>query len=69
MFRKTTEYNLLKKQLYDGDRKYMVQTLATVLMTYKQRPSLTDCTAVAKSLIKKFTFLSDQKGSGEVIYV
>lgn len=66
LFRKSTEDNLAKKLLLDGDRKYIVQTLATVLMTHKQRPSLSDCGAVAKSLVKKFSFLSDFEGDGEV---
>ena len=67
MFRKSTEENLnAKKLLLDGDRKYIVQTLATVLMTHRQRPSLSDCGVVAKSLVKKFSFLSDFEGDGEV---
>ena len=44
----------------------MIQTLATVLMTHRQRPSLSDCGAVARSLVKKFSFLTDFEGDGEV---
>ena len=44
----------------------MVQTLATMLMTYNQKPSLNDCGKVAKALVTKFKFLKDDEGDGEV---
>ena len=44
----------------------MVQTLATMLMTYVQRPSLQQCGIVAKALIGKYEFLRDDEGDGEV---
>ena len=50
----------------DGDRKYIVRTLATILMSYKQRPSLSDCGSVAKALVQRFSFLSDSEETGEV---
>ena len=50
----------------DTDRRYMVQTLATVLMTHIQRPSLADCEVVALRLVEKFNFLNDDEGDGEV---
>jgi hypothetical protein len=65
-FRHSTEEFLSKKQLLDGDRKYMVQTVATVMMTYKQRPSLGDCALVASSLVQRYPFLADCDGTGEV---
>ena len=43
----------------DGDRKYMVQTLKTMLMTHIQRPSLRHCLIVSKALHAKFKFLVD----------
>lgn len=43
----------------DGDRKYMVQTLTTMLMTHIQRPSLRHCLIVSKALHAKFKFLGD----------
>ena len=58
--------NLGKKVLLDSDRKYIVQTVATVLMTYVSRPSLDCCSTVAKSLITKYPFLKDADGDGEV---
>jgi len=65
-FRSTTEKNFHNKLLTDCDRKYVVQTLATVLMTHVQRPSLSDCDIVAKALVRKFSFLNDVEGSGQV---
>ena len=43
-----------------------MQTLATVLMTHVQRPSLKDCGLVAKALVDKREFLKDDEGDGEV---
>lgn len=40
-----------------------MQTLATMLMTYVQRPSLNDCGIVAKSLLQTYPFLKDDTGS------
>ena len=61
-----TEENLSQGQLLDGDRKYMVRTLATFLMTFKTRPSLNDCGIVARALVQRFSFLADSEGTGEV---
>lgn len=65
VFRKATEENLKRCILTDADRKYMVQTLATVLMTKIERPTMTDCLQVSKALHKKFKFLGSD-GSSEV---
>lgn len=65
-FRVSMEKNFQKKLLTDCDRKYVVQTLATMLMTHVQRPSLSDCDIVAKALTEKFGFLNDVEGSGQV---
>ena len=45
----------------------MVQTIATVLMTYVQRPSLDHCNAVANSVVDKYPFLKDSI-EGQVRY-
>jgi len=42
--------------LTDTEWKSIVHTLATVLMTYVQRPSLKDCGVVAKALGHVSTF-------------
>ena len=55
--------NFQQQVLTDSDRKYVVQTLATMLMTYVQRPSLNDCGVVAKSLLQTYHFLKDNTGS------
>ena len=65
-FRASTEKNLHLKILTDADRKYVVQTLATMLMTHIQRPSLQHCGIVARALVKMYTFLVDGEGDGEV---
>lgn len=60
-FRGSTEENLSKElPVTDEDRKYMVQTLATVLMTYVSRPSLSNCLVVLRALLKKFPFLNEE---------
>ena len=51
------------------DRKYVIQTLATMMMTYLQRPSLHHCGIVAKALIKIYNFLKDDEGDGEDVYM
>ncbi len=43
-----------------------VQTVATLLMTHKQRPTLGECGKVATALIKTYRFLADSDSSGEV---
>lgn len=51
--------NLQSKVLMDTDRKYIVQTLATMLMTHIQRPPLQHCGVVAKALVTTYPFLRD----------
>ncbi len=65
-FRIKTEENFKQNILTDSDRRYAVQTLATMLMTHVQRPTLSDCDIVAKSLVAKYGFLTDNEGSGQV---
>ena len=43
----------------------MVQTLATILMTHVERPTMTNCLQVSKALHEKFKFLGSD-GSSEV---
>lgn len=65
-FRSDTEDNFGEKKLTGTDRKYVVQTLATMLMTYVQKPSLDHCGKVAKALVDKYRFIKDGEGDGEV---
>ena len=59
-FRRSTEANLESKVLTESDQKYVVQTLATMLMSYVQRPSLKLCLVVSRALHEKFRFLGDE---------
>lgn len=65
-FRHTTEIHLQRGAITDTDQKYMVQTLTTLLMTYKTKPSLNDCLIVSRSLHEKFQSLGDE--SSEVCH-
>ena len=65
-FRSRTDANLQNKVLTDTDRKHVIQTLATILMTHVQRPSLKQCGVVAKALVDTYHFLKDDEGDGEV---
>ena len=67
-FRASMEENLCKQVLTDADRKYIVQTLSTMLMSYVSDPSLKLCGVAAKALVSKFSFLKDGEGDGEVGY-
>ena len=66
-FRKSAQNDLDSGEaLTSTDRKYVTQTLATLLLTYCQQPSLSQCGEVAKALISKYAFLKDDEGDGEV---
>ena len=51
MFRPDTQTNLEKGVLMDTDKKYIVQTLATILIH--------QCGLVAKVLVRKYSFIKD----------
>ena len=55
-----TIYRMVTEQML------IVQTLATMLMTYIQRPSLDHCGIVAKAFVTKYEFL---KEGGELSYI
>ena len=59
-FRHNTEVHLQKGRITESDREYMVQTLTTLLMAYKSKPSLSDCLIVSRSLHEKFQSLGDE---------
>ena len=61
-FRHATENSLERGISKDNDRRYMVQTLATLLMSHIPSPSVNHCIVVAKALHEKFLFLK-QKSS------
>ncbi len=66
-FRPNTQHNFDNNLLVDTDRKYVVQTLATMLMTYIQKPSLDNCSSVAKELVQQYPFLKDDEGDAQVL--
>lgn len=58
-FRGTTEANIQNRSITDKDQKYIVRTLATILMSYTPSPKLSHCAIVAKALVVKYPFPSD----------
>lgn len=58
-FRDSTESNLAEGKVANDDRKYMVRVLATMLCTYVQKPRMNDCSIVAASLLRKYSFLKE----------
>ena len=65
-FRPATDKCLEKKVLTEKDRKYIVRTLSTILMTYVQKPTIHDCDVAATSLVARWSFLADGEGGGQV---
>ena len=65
-FRPATEKNLERNVLTDDDRKWIVRTMSTILMTHVQRPTMADCNVVARALVDKWKFLADDEGEGQV---
>ena len=66
-FQRSTTKALEKDVLIDPNCRYVVQTIANVLMTYV-RPSLDHCNAMANSVVDKYLFLKDSIGEGQVRY-
>ena len=64
-----TENNLQQGILKDSDRRYMVQTLATLLMSHVPKPSISDCLIVCKALHAKFPFLKEDEVLNSNIFV
>jgi len=63
MFRATTEKSLNEQHsISDKERKYVVRTVATVLMSFNSQPRLSDCAVAGKALIAKYPFLGDTAG-------
>ena len=61
-FRTSTEKNLKEKMISDQDRKYIVRTLATIVMSHVSNPKTSDCAVAAKALVAKYPFLADTGG-------
>ena len=65
-FQPATETNLHNKTVTSKDQKYIVRTLATILMRYVARPRKSDCAVAAKALVAKYPFLADTIGKPHV---
>lgn len=61
-FQACTEKSLQEKMISDQDRRYIVRTLATILMGHISDPKMTDCAIAAKALVAKYPFLGDTEG-------
>jgi len=58
-----TEKSLNKQQsISHKEEKYIVRTMATVLIDFNPQPRLSDCAVAAKALIAKYPFLGDTAG-------
>ena len=68
VFRAATEKNLKESIVSDQDRKYIVRTLATILMSHVPSPKLSDCAIAAKPLVAKYPFLADKPTCEEYAY-
>ena len=55
------------KILTESDRKYIVQTLATLLTTYVPRPSIQNCKKVARAFLDKHTFISSKDDADTLV--
>ena len=66
VFRSATEKNLKESISTDQDRKYIVRTLATILMSHVPSPKMGDCAIAAKALVAKYPFLGDTDTSPHV---
>lgn len=66
IFRAATEKSLKESIISDQDRKYIVRTLATILMSHVPSPKMSDCAIAAKALVAKYPFLGDTDASPHV---
>ncbi|XP_065890195.1 uncharacterized protein [Dysidea avara] len=69
VFRQTTEQNLVKKDLYPDDRRYMVRVLSTMILAHVSKASVHDCEQVGKALVQKFPFLKEYHSWAQFMYV
>ena len=68
-FRAATEKNLREKILTDQDRRYIVRTLATILISHVSSPKMSDCAVAGKALVAKYPFLADTGTKPHVSYI
>ena len=59
LFRKQTQDNLNNGLLCEGDRKYIVGVLGTMMLTYVDKASKKMCLDVAQALVRKYPFMKE----------
>lgn len=64
IFRQETRKNLNVEILTERDRRYIVRTLATMLVSSVPSPTLNDCAVPAKAFIQAYPFLADTSLDG-----
>ena len=64
-----TVKNLEVERVTERDRKYIVRTLSTMLLSKIPNPSLRDCCGPAEALVNKYPFLGDASEDGKDSYV
>lgn len=69
IFRPETQKNLQAERLIDQDRRYIVRTVSTMLLSSISRPTIDDCANPAKALVAKYPFLADATEDGRTSHV
>ena len=68
IFRPETQKNLQAERLTERDRRYIVRTLSTMLLSTNPHPSMSDCSVPAKAIVKEYTFLADASEDGKEMF-
>ena len=69
IFRHETQKNLRAEILTEQDRRYIVRTLATMLLASIPCPTMSDCAIPAKTIVQTYPFLADTSVDGRESHV
>ena len=69
IFRPETQKNLQAERITERDRRYIVRTLSTMLLSVNPHPSLSDCCVPAQAVVKAYPFLADASDDGKQPHV
>ena len=69
IFHPETQKNLAAERLTERDRRYIVRTVSTMLLSSNPCPSMSDCAIPAKAIIKAYPFLADTSDDGKESHV
>ena len=61
--------NLEAERLPDRDRRYIVRTISTMLLSTIPHPTIHDCSVPARILVKQYPFLADASENGKKPHV